>query len=95
MVSRKAMAALLVVHVAAMLASQTEAFVPFFTYSELQRMQVPVGHPAEFSCGNWNEDELQAAGKVLVHRGRAAERGAAVHPERDQVMPTPGRRRTN
>lgn len=40
MVSRKAMAALLVVHVAAMLASQTEAFVPFFTYSELQRMQV-------------------------------------------------------
>ncbi|XP_017525277.1 promotilin [Manis javanica] len=39
MVSRKAMAALLVVHVAAMLASQTEAFVPFFTYSELQRMQ--------------------------------------------------------
>lgn len=37
---------------------------------------------AEFSCGNWNEDELQAAGKVLVHRGRAAERGAAVHPER-------------
>lgn len=40
MVSRKAVAALVVVHIAAMLASQTEAFVPIFTYSELQRMQV-------------------------------------------------------
>ncbi|XP_066217544.1 promotilin [Saccopteryx leptura] len=39
MVSRKAVAALLVVHVAALLASQTEAFVPIFTYSELQKMQ--------------------------------------------------------
>ncbi|KAM9233899.1 LOW QUALITY PROTEIN: promotilin [Dugong dugon] len=39
MVSQKTMAALLVVHVAAMLASQTEAFVPIFTYSKLQRMQ--------------------------------------------------------
>lgn len=39
MVSRKAVAALLLVHVTAMLASQTEAFVPIFTYSELQRMQ--------------------------------------------------------
>lgn len=40
MVSRKAVAALLVVHAAAMLASWTEAFVPIFTYGELQRMQV-------------------------------------------------------
>uniref|UniRef100_A0A2K6BF52 Motilin/ghrelin domain-containing protein n=1 Tax=Macaca nemestrina TaxID=9545 RepID=A0A2K6BF52_MACNE len=39
MVSRKAVAALLVVHAAAMLASRTEAFVPIFTYGELQRMQ--------------------------------------------------------
>nr|XP_028702442.1 promotilin isoform X2 [Macaca mulatta] len=39
MVSRKAVAALLVVHAAAMLASWTEAFVPIFTYGELQRMQ--------------------------------------------------------
>ncbi|XP_032109320.1 promotilin isoform X2 [Sapajus apella] len=39
MVSRKAVAALLVVHAAAMLATQTEAFVPIFTYGELQRMQ--------------------------------------------------------
>ncbi|KAG8512133.1 Promotilin [Galemys pyrenaicus] len=39
MVSRKAVAVLLVVHVAAMLASQTEAFVPIFTYSEFQKMQ--------------------------------------------------------
>ncbi|XP_005866352.1 PREDICTED: promotilin [Myotis brandtii] len=39
MVSRKALAALLVVHVAALLASQAEAFVPIFTHSELQRMQ--------------------------------------------------------
>ncbi|XP_008579783.1 PREDICTED: promotilin [Galeopterus variegatus] len=39
MVSRKAVAALLVVHATAMLASQTEAFIPIFTYSELQRMQ--------------------------------------------------------
>lgn len=40
MVSRKTVATLLLVHVVAMLASQTEAFVPIFTYSELQRMQV-------------------------------------------------------
>ncbi|XP_040139622.1 promotilin isoform X2 [Ictidomys tridecemlineatus] len=39
MVSCKAMAALLVVHAATMLASQTEAFMPIFTYSDLQRMQ--------------------------------------------------------
>nr|XP_012316977.1 promotilin [Aotus nancymaae] len=39
MVSRKAVAALLVMHAAAMLATQTEAFVPIFTYGELQRMQ--------------------------------------------------------
>ncbi|XP_019594338.1 promotilin isoform X2 [Rhinolophus sinicus] len=39
MVSRKAVATLLLVHVATMLASQTEAFVPIFTYSEFQRMQ--------------------------------------------------------
>lgn len=40
MVSCKAVAALLMVHVAVMLASQTEAFVPIFTYSEVQRMKV-------------------------------------------------------
>ncbi|KAB0359004.1 hypothetical protein FD754_003160 [Muntiacus muntjak] len=39
MLSRKATAVLLVVHAAAMLASQTEAFVPIFTYGEVQRMQ--------------------------------------------------------
>ncbi|XP_006882250.1 PREDICTED: promotilin [Elephantulus edwardii] len=39
MVSRKAVAALLLVHVVTMLASQTEAFVPIFTYSEVQRIQ--------------------------------------------------------
>ncbi|XP_035879857.1 promotilin isoform X2 [Phyllostomus discolor] len=39
MVSCKTVAALLVVYVAALLASQTEAFVPIFTYSEVQRMQ--------------------------------------------------------
>ncbi|XP_016074190.1 PREDICTED: promotilin [Miniopterus natalensis] len=39
MVSPKAVASLLVVHVVTLLASQTEAFVPIFTYSELQRMQ--------------------------------------------------------
>ncbi|KAK2497005.1 hypothetical protein MC885_019390 [Smutsia gigantea] len=39
MVSRKTVAALLVVHVAAMLASQTEVFIPIFTHSEFQRMQ--------------------------------------------------------
>nr|KAF6363250.1 motilin [Pipistrellus kuhlii] len=39
MVSHKALAALLLVHVAALLASQTEAFVPIFTYSEFQKMQ--------------------------------------------------------
>lgn len=40
MVSRKAVAALLLVHMATMLASQIEAFVPIFTYGELQKMQV-------------------------------------------------------
>lgn len=53
MASRKALAALLVVHVAALLASQTEAFVPIFTHSELQRMQVrtPSAHrPAPTAC---------------------------------------------
>lgn len=40
MVSRKAVAVLLMVHVAVMLASQTEAFVPIFTHSELQRIRV-------------------------------------------------------
>ncbi|XP_068817097.1 promotilin [Capricornis sumatraensis] len=39
MLSRKATAILLVVHAAAMLASQAEGFVPIFTYSEVQRMQ--------------------------------------------------------
>nr|Q99MP5.1 RecName: Full=Promotilin; Contains: RecName: Full=Motilin; Contains: RecName: Full=Motilin-associated peptide; Short=MAP; Flags: Precursor [Cavia porcellus]AAK07442.1 motilin precursor [Cavia porcellus] len=39
MLSRKAVAALLLVHVTAMLASQTEGFVPIFTYSELRRTQ--------------------------------------------------------
>ncbi|XP_004407818.1 PREDICTED: promotilin [Odobenus rosmarus divergens] len=39
MVSRKAVAVLLLVHVAAMLASQTEAFVPIFTHSELQKIR--------------------------------------------------------
>ncbi|XP_048203272.1 promotilin isoform X2 [Perognathus longimembris pacificus] len=39
MVSRKAVAILLVVHAATMLASQTEAFIPIFTYHELQKMQ--------------------------------------------------------
>ncbi|XP_073740989.1 promotilin isoform X1 [Callorhinus ursinus] len=39
MVSRKAVVVLLLVHVAAMLASQTEAFVPIFTHSELQKIR--------------------------------------------------------
>ncbi|XP_008065018.1 promotilin [Carlito syrichta] len=39
MVSRRAVVALLVVHAVVMLALQTEAFVPIFTYGELQRMQ--------------------------------------------------------
>ncbi|XP_045148224.1 promotilin [Echinops telfairi] len=39
MVSTKAVAALLAVHAAALLASRTEAYVPIFTYSELQRME--------------------------------------------------------
>ena len=36
---------------------------------------------ADCSCGNWNEDELQAAGKVPGHPGRAAARSAATLPE--------------
>ncbi|XP_057556196.1 promotilin [Hippopotamus amphibius kiboko] len=39
MLSHKAVAVLLVVHAATMLTSQTEAFVPIFTYGEVQRMQ--------------------------------------------------------
>ena len=37
---------------------------------------------ADCSCRNWNEDELQATGKVPGHPGRAAARGAAILPER-------------
>ncbi|TEA42307.1 hypothetical protein DBR06_SOUSAS1810077, partial [Sousa chinensis] len=37
--SCKAVAFLLVVHAATMLASQTEAYIPIFTYGEVQRMQ--------------------------------------------------------
>lgn len=40
MLSREAVAFLLVVHAATMLASQTEAYIPIFTYGEVQRMQV-------------------------------------------------------
>ncbi|XP_030726304.2 promotilin [Globicephala melas] len=39
MLSCKAMAFLPVVHAATMLASQTEAYIPIFTYGEVQRMQ--------------------------------------------------------
>ncbi|TKC49602.1 hypothetical protein EI555_016534, partial [Monodon monoceros] len=39
MLSRKAVAFLLVVHAATMLASQTEAYIPIFTYGEVQRRQ--------------------------------------------------------
>ncbi|XP_026982627.1 promotilin [Sagmatias obliquidens] len=39
MLSCKAVAFLLVVHAATMLASQTEAYIPIFTYGEVQRMQ--------------------------------------------------------
>ncbi|XP_061051127.1 promotilin [Eubalaena glacialis] len=39
MLSRKAVAFLLVLHAATMLASQTEAYIPIFTYGEVQRMQ--------------------------------------------------------
>ena len=35
---------------------------------------------ADCSHGNWNKDELPAAGKVPGRHGRAAQRGAAVHP---------------
>ncbi|XP_029422840.1 LOW QUALITY PROTEIN: promotilin [Nannospalax galili] len=38
-VSGRAVGSLLVVRTAAMLASQVEAFMPIFTYSEVQRMQ--------------------------------------------------------
>ena len=40
MLSRKAVAFLLVVHAAIMLASQKEAYIPIVTYGEVQRMQV-------------------------------------------------------
>lgn len=50
MVSRKAVAALLLVHVAAMLASQTEAFVPIFTHSEFQKIQVNPHHHHHPGC---------------------------------------------
>lgn len=40
MLSHETVAFLLVVHAATMLASQTEAYIPIFTYGEVQRMQV-------------------------------------------------------
>uniref|UniRef100_A0A8B9ZJY3 Motilin n=1 Tax=Anas platyrhynchos TaxID=8839 RepID=A0A8B9ZJY3_ANAPL len=39
MVSKKAMASLLLVYVVSMLAEQTEGFVPFFTQSDFRKMQ--------------------------------------------------------
>ncbi|XP_036624346.1 promotilin [Trichosurus vulpecula] len=39
MASSKMVAAMLVIYTAAMLAAQTEGFVPLFTYSDVQRMQ--------------------------------------------------------
>ncbi|XP_014427128.3 promotilin [Pelodiscus sinensis] len=39
MVSRKVVASLLVVYVAAMLAGQTEGYLAFFTRSDIERMQ--------------------------------------------------------
>ncbi|MBV96774.1 Promotilin, partial [Eschrichtius robustus] len=46
MLSRKAVAFLLVVHAAIMLASQTEAYIPIFTYGEVQKMQCRKGKGA-------------------------------------------------
>lgn len=40
MVSKKAAAALLLVYVMSVLAEQAEGFVPFFTQSDIQKMQV-------------------------------------------------------
>ncbi|XP_010191710.1 PREDICTED: promotilin, partial [Mesitornis unicolor] len=39
MVSKKVVAALLVLYVVSMLAEQTQGFVPFFTQSDFQKMQ--------------------------------------------------------
>ncbi|XP_050571228.1 promotilin [Cygnus atratus] len=39
MVSKKAMASLVLVYVVSMLAEQTEGFVPFFTQSDFRKMQ--------------------------------------------------------
>ncbi|XP_010211727.1 PREDICTED: promotilin [Tinamus guttatus] len=39
MVSRKVVAALLVLHVVAVLAGHAEGFLPFFTQSDFQKMQ--------------------------------------------------------
>ena len=47
MVSKKAMASLVLVYVVSMLAEQTEGFVPFFTQSDFRKMQVT----HETSCG--------------------------------------------
>lgn len=47
MVSRRAVVILLVVYGMAMLAKQTEGFLPIFTHSDMQRMQVtPEKHTA-------------------------------------------------
>lgn len=47
MVSKKAVASLVLVYVVSMLAEQTEGFVPFFTQSDFRKMQVT----HETSCG--------------------------------------------
>ncbi|XP_016002452.2 promotilin isoform X1 [Rousettus aegyptiacus] len=72
MVSRKVVAALVVVHVAAMLASQTEAFVPIFTYSELQRMQ--------------EKERNKEQKKSLSEQQRSEEMGPLDPAEEDQVI---------
>ncbi|XP_036990347.2 promotilin isoform X2 [Artibeus jamaicensis] len=59
MVSCKTVAALLVVHAVALLASQTEAFVPIFTYSEVKKMQEKErskGQKKSLSEQQWSED---------------------------------------
>ncbi|XP_023394248.1 promotilin [Pteropus vampyrus] len=72
MVSRKAVAALVVVQIVAMLASQTEAFVPIFTYSELQRMQ--------------EKERNKGQKKSLSEQQRSEEMGPLDPAEDDQVI---------
>nr|XP_042092669.1 promotilin isoform X4 [Ovis aries] len=91
MLSRKATAILLVVHAAAMLASQTEGFVPIFTYGEVQRMQLTAPVEIGMRMNSRQLEKYQATLEGLLRkpsdtplRGEGGQNLDPPNPERTQ-----------